>query len=275
MRSIEEPLITVYIPVYNGARCISDAIESVLNQSFNRWLLVICDNNSSDGTDQVVRRYCDADERVSFLPSPTNVGMAGNFTRCLNSVKTPYFMILSHDDFFFSPHALNHALGVVSQISDVVAVYSNLVWVDGRKRPLRTIKYGNEGLLDGSQIAKQSIVRARNLFGIPLLMRTDAAAGLTFDPTLPYIIDLDFSIALSRGGKLKNYRIPEELVAYRYDGFNATALLLHDVAAQLTRMAEKHGIFLTAFDRIAIRCNAWMASLLKRGFTLYVKRLRR
>jgi glycosyltransferase involved in cell wall biosynthesis len=261
--------------VYNGARYIADAIRSVLRQSFERWSMVICDNNSSDGTRDVVRPFLE-DSRISFLPSPSNAGMAANYTRCLNCVKTPYFMILCHDDFLWTRESLARAYHVVEGDPNVLAVYSDLMWVDQNGRPLARRHYGDSGFLNAARLARQSILRARNLFGIPLFVQTKAAAGLTFDPTLPYIIDLDFSVALCGRGNASMYRIPENLIAYRYDGSNATAALLSsDVSGQLVRMADKHRIALSPLDRTRTRVNASKAALLKQCFGFYVKRFRR
>jgi len=63
-RSDGSPLVSIGIPVHNGAEHLSEAVESVLQQNYRRVEVIICDNASDDGTEQIAQSYAHRDERV-------------------------------------------------------------------------------------------------------------------------------------------------------------------------------------------------------------------
>lgn len=90
------PRVTVCLPTYNRAHYLSGAIESVLNQTFRDFELLICDNASTDETPEVVKRF--RDTRVRYVRHPQNIGMPGNWLHVINASTGQYCGILSDDD---------------------------------------------------------------------------------------------------------------------------------------------------------------------------------
>ena len=88
---------SVVIASYNAATTIGRAIESVQDQTYSDWQLIVVDDGSTDGTKDVIRRYADADPRIQLLTTggnsgspamPRNVGVgaaAGRFIAFLDS----------------------------------------------------------------------------------------------------------------------------------------------------------------------------------------------
>ena len=64
------PQVSVGVPVYNGESHLAQAIDSILNQTFNDLELILCDNASTDRTEQICRRYLAADARVRYHRQP-------------------------------------------------------------------------------------------------------------------------------------------------------------------------------------------------------------
>src|SRR5882724_6948180 len=75
------PRVSVCIPTYNSARYLRKAIESVLEQGFGDYELVICDNASTDETPELCRHY--EDSRIRYVRFNDLTNQAGNFNRCL------------------------------------------------------------------------------------------------------------------------------------------------------------------------------------------------
>lgn len=92
------PLVTIGLPVRNGARYVGEAIESVLAQDFPDWELVICDNASDDGTEAICRSYQRRDRRTSYHRSVVDLGSVPNHARALRRARGSYFKWLAHDD---------------------------------------------------------------------------------------------------------------------------------------------------------------------------------
>ncbi|RPI57497.1 MAG: glycosyltransferase, partial [Acidobacteria bacterium] len=92
------PLVSVGMPVYNGARVLRRAIESVLTQTYRQVEVVICDNGSQDGTEAICRDYAERDTRIRYVRNEQNIGAIPNFRRVLQLSHGPYFMWTAADD---------------------------------------------------------------------------------------------------------------------------------------------------------------------------------
>lgn len=91
-------MITIGLPVYNGARHLPQAVDSILAQSFSDLELVISDNASTDGTPALCQQYCRRDARVRYLRQPKNVGAVPNHNLLFGASSSKYFKWASCDD---------------------------------------------------------------------------------------------------------------------------------------------------------------------------------
>lgn len=96
--SINNNLVSICIPVYNGAEHISETIESVLTQEYTYLEIIILDNNSSDMTYQIVSKYTLHDERIKLFKNDETIEMGDNWNRCIDLATGDYMMLLSADD---------------------------------------------------------------------------------------------------------------------------------------------------------------------------------
>lgn len=261
--------VTVAIPAHNGQAFIADAIESVLAQSFAGWRLVVCDDASTDGTREVVRRYA-GDPRIELIESATNLGMAGNWNRALEQVRSPYFTILCQDDLLYRPDALEAGLRVLREHPEIPAVFCDLAFVNGAGRPLMLRRFRRTGAVDSKRLARLSVLQTRNAFGVALLFRTAAAQGARYDPALALTIDVDFAIAVSRGGPV--FHLPEPLIGYRYHGRNQTGVLLGGLTREMAHIAGKNGMRLGPHHRFAMRAFGFATNLGRRAVLWWAQR---
>jgi glycosyltransferase involved in cell wall biosynthesis len=96
--SIEVPLVSVGLPVYNGENYIAEAIASVLGQTCTRLELIIQDNASTDRTAEICREFLAKDARVRYYRNPRNLGAAPNYNLAYSLARGRYFKWLAHDD---------------------------------------------------------------------------------------------------------------------------------------------------------------------------------
>jgi glycosyltransferase involved in cell wall biosynthesis len=93
-----EPLVSIGLPVRNGEQYLSEAVQSVLGQQYDRVELVISDNASSDGTEEVCREFARSDPRVRYHRQPQNIGLISNFNAVLHLGRGTYFKWIGDDD---------------------------------------------------------------------------------------------------------------------------------------------------------------------------------
>ena len=92
-----EPLVSICIPTYNRAGMIGKAIQSALDQSYPNIEVIVVDNASTDDTRSVVASY--GDKRLSYIRNERNLGLFGNFNRCVEVARGEYVHILHSDDY--------------------------------------------------------------------------------------------------------------------------------------------------------------------------------
>jgi glycosyltransferase involved in cell wall biosynthesis len=142
-----EPDVTILIPVRNGENYIAEAIESVLRQTYKNFALIVRNNLSQDGTNAVVSRYL-SDARVQLVEGREDLTMAGNYNACLDLVRTKYYMILCHDDYFYQPEAIEAGYKVMEANPAVPTVFADMIYVDGNSTVITARPFNRSGLLD-------------------------------------------------------------------------------------------------------------------------------
>lgn len=116
------PKVSVIIPSYNSALFLDETIQSVLNQTFTDYELIIVDDCSKDNTDEVVSKYL-VDNRIQYHKNTTNLGLAGNWNKALSHAKGDYIKFLMSDD-KFHPLLLEKFVAVLDEHSNVSLVTS-------------------------------------------------------------------------------------------------------------------------------------------------------
>ncbi len=117
------PKVSVGLPVYNGQDYLSEAISSVLNQTFADFELVISDNASTDRTEEICWNYAKQDSRVRYFRAQENMGAAWNYNRVFELSRGQYFRWLAADD-MFAPTLLEKSVFVLDGYPDVVLCFS-------------------------------------------------------------------------------------------------------------------------------------------------------
>ena len=98
MRKEDQPLVSVIMPSYNSARFVSEAIKSVMNQTYQNWELLITDDCSKDNSVEVINKYTAQDSRVKLEALKKNVGAASARNISLEKAKGEYIAFLDSDD---------------------------------------------------------------------------------------------------------------------------------------------------------------------------------
>ncbi|MBA2302315.1 MAG: glycosyltransferase family 2 protein, partial [Acidobacteria bacterium] len=93
-------LVSVGVPVYNGASLLPRALDALLAQDWPDLDIVVSDNASTDASAAIAESYAARDPRVRLLRSPVNAGFEVNFARVLESSTGEYFMWAACDDWW-------------------------------------------------------------------------------------------------------------------------------------------------------------------------------
>jgi glycosyltransferase involved in cell wall biosynthesis len=104
-----QPSVSICVPTYNGAAHLVSCLESALNQTSTDFELLVVDDASSDDTVAITEAFAVRDRRVRVARNPRNIGLVGNWNRCLELAKGAWIKFLFQDD-LLSPACLSTML---------------------------------------------------------------------------------------------------------------------------------------------------------------------
>lgn len=125
-------MVSVIIPTYNREKTIGKAIESVLNQTYKKWELIIPDNCSTDNTVKIVQNYAIKDERIKLIQNQSNIGPVNNWKNGLKNCTGEYVKFLWSDD-WLSENYLESLVPFMEKNKDVAFGFSKAIITDGNK----------------------------------------------------------------------------------------------------------------------------------------------
>lgn len=200
------PKVSVLIPTYNYAHFLDETIQSVLDQTFTDFELIIVDNRSTDNTDEVVKKYL-GEKRVSFYTNETNVGLVGNWNKCLDYATGEYIKFLCADDKFF-PQLLEKFVAVMDQHPGV-SILGSYNEVFGQNSFCRVSPF--KGLVPGKTVCDVLIGPYNKLRNpsVNMFRHADVKKVGKFNPQLLKLTDREYYLRLLTLGDY--YIIPENL----------------------------------------------------------------
>ncbi|MBD2104419.1 glycosyltransferase [Leptolyngbya sp. FACHB-261] len=210
------PRVSVIIPSYNHEKYIAETIESVLNQSYQDFEIVIVDDGSSDKTVDIISQF--SDERIRLFQLEKNRGASVAANKCVREAKGEFVAMLSSDDIFMHDK-LEKQVAFLEKNTEIAAVfsYAQIVGEDGRNsvgeqnfyqkafiQPNRTrFEWLNHFFFYGNCLCHPSVLIRKQCYGV---------VG-SYDERFAQLPDLDFWIRLC--SKYDIYVIPENLIKFR------------------------------------------------------------
>lgn len=176
------PLVTLALPVRNGAPLLREAIDSMLAQDYPNIEILISDNASTDETAAILQDYQSCYPTIRVLRQPTTVPAVENFFILVREAKGEFFAWGAHDDSRSSNFV--SALIPAMQKSHVVLSFGDLWIVDGQGRLSKRGDYDcdNRGLPLSRRLRKTAEMQCYHIFGLwrtEALRRIDAAYTYT------------------------------------------------------------------------------------------------
>ena len=203
------PTISVIIPTYNRAHMVGRAIQSVLDQTYQDFEIIVVDDASTDDTEKVVQGL--TDERIRYIRQRKNGGAAAARNRGIRASKGEYIAFQDSDDEWL-PEKLERQIKVFeSSPSRVGLVYTDMWRINSHGR---TGYWHSPTIIQGTIIdAKRLDYQVLNIATQSTVIRKECFKKVgVFDEKFPRFIDLELFIRLSQ--HFGFYHIQEPLVKY-------------------------------------------------------------
>ncbi|PWK65394.1 glycosyltransferase involved in cell wall biosynthesis [Mucilaginibacter oryzae] len=233
------PFVSVLMPCYNAAAYLRACMDSILNQSYSNFELLIIDDGSTDNTLEILKSY--SDKRIRLLVNKENKGIAHTLNKGLKIIKGKYLARMDADD-IMSPNRLalqvnflekNPKYGMVGAWHEIIDGYGMVI-----KRLQRPVE---------SKHLKLQLY-FNNPFIHPLvMMRTELAKQLRYDPKFLLCEDYDLWTRISAVTEVAN--LPQYLLQYRVHNKNISSsdekTIKQNVLNLLSRELDKLNISYT------------------------------
>lgn len=176
--------VSICVPTYNYGRFIGTVIQSVLEQSYKDFEIVICDNCSTDNTRQVVSSF--KDSRIKYFLNEKNIGMYNNFNRTIKYARGEFLKFFCADD-WLHPRYLEEAVGIFESYPNLGIVGSSHYGVEdetGRILSIRLSPFGRREMIPKQQ-ALHAFTKYGNIVATPtqVIVRRSALDEVgIFDP---------------------------------------------------------------------------------------------
>lgn len=244
------PLVSVMLPVYNGSRYLSAAIESLLCQTYKNIEVLISDNCSTDSTQRIVEQFMLQDQRIKYSRNETNLGTIANHNLCLAMAKGEYIELFGHDD-ILNPNCIEFLVNCLEANPGAAFATSATDFIDENGSVIATNRpYENSGIYSGDGFIRDCLKTFSDPIVSPVLFRSKfKERGLS--SAFVVASDLDFWFFMLQKGDL-GY-VDEVLMKYRkhQSSYYANSMSKLNFATDWLRLCEHYSQYLPAIKDVA------------------------
>lgn len=187
-----KPLISIITPSYNQSDYLEMSMLSVLNQDYPNLEYIVVDGNSTDGSQEIIKKYAD---RLAWWVSEKDNGQADAFNKGLSHANGKYIGWLNSDDLYLE-HAITEAVEILEMNPDIAFVFGDVQSINQDGEITNIMKYGNWDILD---LMKFKIIGQPAVF-----MRKDLLVSIGgLDPTFHFLLDHQLWLKLASKASIK------------------------------------------------------------------------
>jgi len=206
--------VSICIPTFNGAKFIGSAIKSVLEQTYQDFDLIVCDDASTDRTLEIVSKILD--KRLSIHRNPKRLGLVGNWNRCLQLARGEYFVLMHQDDLMHQDN-LTAKVAFLEAHPSVGFVHSNIRCIDESGNDIggHWLPQAETNCVEPGMKCFERLISIGNFICCPSVMarRNCFERFGSFDSRLPFTVDLEMWLRLSSHCDVGYLAMP--LIQYR------------------------------------------------------------
>lgn len=224
------PLVSVVMPVYNVERFVGEAVESVLQQRFKKWELIVVDDGGSDGSIAICRAF--DDPRIRIV-SQANRGLAGARNTGIAHARGRYVALLDSDDRWHRDKLLLHVIHLEAN-PKVDVSYSGSRMIDAIGRPLAVAMHPRLSEVAASHVLKRNpvgngsapVIRRKALDLVQFAHPDEAGRQCWFDETFRQSEDIELWLRMAARHNCRFEGIEGQLTDYRIVGGGLSANMI-------------------------------------------------
>lgn len=200
-----EPKISIIMATYNCEKTVEKAIDSILAQTYTNWVMIICDDGSTDSTFVILNRYAAAyPDKFVIIRNEKNSKLPYSLNHCLKYVQTDLVARMDGDD-WSAPERFEKQVIFLKEHPEYDLVGTGITVFNGEKNIASIVKTPiptKETMLKDNAFSHATIMTYKRVY--------DALNGYSLDPTVERVEDVDLWCRFLAAG-FKGYNLPDEL----------------------------------------------------------------
>ncbi len=213
------PEISVIIPVFNAAPFLQESIESILNQTFSDFELIVLNDKSTDESLEIIKKFQSKDNRIIIFDKDQNVGPANLRNEGINAARGEFIALMDADDIAI-PTRFEKQLTVLKNNPEIGVCGTGFTFFGSKKN--KTIKHSTS-----HDAIKVSFLHSCNIGNPTVMFKKEILGDLKFDNDFVPAEDYDLWSRLL--AKTHFYNIPESLLNYRQHDNNISKTKIDNV----------------------------------------------
>lgn len=204
------PTVSIIMGIYNAEKTLDESIQSILNQTYKDWELVMCDDGSTDSTFKIAEEYTKKYSNIFLLTNGSNKGLNYTLNHCLRYIKGKYIARMDADDVSY-PTRIEKEVMILENNKDISIVSTQMVHFAEDK------EWGQSKMAEYP--TKFSFLFGTPFCHAPCMVRREAflaVNGYTEDKKILRVEDYDLWFKMYSKG-YKGYNIQEVLYKMRDD----------------------------------------------------------
>ena len=234
-------MVSIVLPTYNGKEYIRESIESIINQTYTDWELIIVDDCSNDGTEALVEKYTSIDPRIKVIHNKVNHKLPGSLNIGFSHAKGDLFTWTS-DDNYYRKYAIEKMVNFLNHNPNIDIVYADYELINEYGTVIGEVKHSSTDNIYQDNIVGACFMYKRKVH--------EYLGG--YDEHLFLVEDYDFWLRAYE--KYKLHSLPENLYCYRAHSNSLTGTKMKEITQITTTVLERilNNTSLSKADQIII-----------------------
>lgn len=129
-------MLSILVPLYNAEAFIAQTLQSILDQTFQEWEVIVLDDCSTDKSYEVAKEFSKKDERFKVLKNEKNLGMMGNWNAGIDFCKREFFVKLDADDIWENTF-LEKSMNILKNNPNVGIIFTKYINIDAKSNKIQ------------------------------------------------------------------------------------------------------------------------------------------
>lgn len=210
--------VSVIMPVYNGEKYLTKAIDSIRNQEYTNWELIIINDGSADRTEQIINQYTDS--RIKYYKNETNLGLIATLNKAIDLCQGEYIARMDADDISIE-NRLKEQVNFLDKNKDIGICGTDALIIDNEDK-------GRGNIIN---LSSNDYIQINLLFSVPIIhpsvmIRSSILQENKYDSNYKHIEDYELWCRISSKYKFSN--LPKKLIKYRWHTNNVSVTYNHE-----------------------------------------------